>query len=91
MPGGLWAEKGVGHGYCGVVVRDPKARGIPGSAGEYSWGGAANTNFWIDFEEELIVIVMSQVFPGETRAREIHDQVRRLVYEALHLAGHDRR
>ena len=90
MPGGLWAEPGVGHGYCGVVVRDPKARSIPGSAGEYSWAGAANTNFWIDFEEELIVIVMSQVFPGETRAREIHDQVRRLVYEALHLAGHDR-
>ena len=89
MPGGLWAEKGVGHGYCGVVVTDPKARGIAGSPGEYSWGGAANTNFWIDFQEELIVIVMSQVFPGETRAREIHDQVRRLVYEALHLAGHD--
>ena len=89
MPGGLWAEKGVGHGYGGVVVKDPRARGIAGSPGEYSWGGAANTNFWIDFQEELIVIVMSQVFPGETRAREIHDQVRRLVYEALHLAGHD--
>ncbi len=83
MPGGLWAEPGVGHGYCGVVVKDPKARGIPGSAGEYSWAGAANTNFWVDFAQELIVIVMSQVFPGESRARDIHDQVRALVYEAI--------
>ncbi len=83
MPSGLWAEPGVGHGYCGVVVKDPKARGIAGSPGEYSWAGAANTNFWIDFQEELIVIVMSQVFPGESRAREIHDAVRALVYEAV--------
>ena len=83
MPSGIWAEPGVGHGYCGVVVKDPTARGMPGSAGEYSWAGAANTNFWVDFADDLIVIVMSQVFPGESRAREIHDRVRALVYEAV--------
>ncbi|MDE2462879.1 MAG: hypothetical protein KGO02_04075 [Alphaproteobacteria bacterium] len=65
------------------MVKDPKARGVAGSAGEYFWAGAANTNFWIDFQEELIVIVMSQVFSGESRAREIHDQVRALLYEAI--------
>ncbi len=83
MPQGLWAEPGVGHGYCGVVITDPELRGIPGSPGEYSWAGAANTNFWIDFHEDLIVIVMSQVFPGESRAREIHDTVRALVYKSI--------
>jgi len=83
MPQGLYAERGVGHGYCGAVINDPALRGIPGSPGEYSWGGAANTNFWIDFREGLIVIVMSQVFPGESRAREIHDGVRASIYEAV--------
>lgn len=83
MPQGLYAERGVGHGYCGVVITDPASRGIAGSPGEYSWAGAADTNFWIDFEEDLIVIVLSQVFPGESRARDIHRIVRDLVYEAI--------
>lgn len=83
MPQGLYAERGVGHGYCGVVITDPAARGIVGSPGEYSWAGAADTNFWIDFEEDLIVIVLSQVFPGESRARDIHGVVRELIYEAI--------
>jgi CubicO group peptidase (beta-lactamase class C family) len=87
MPQGLYAERGVGHGYCGVVITDPAARGIPGSADEYSWGGAADTNFWIDFREDLIVIVLSQVFPGESSAREIHSVVRSLVYEAIARGG----
>lgn len=88
MPAGLYAEAGVGHGYCGVVITDPDRRGIPGSPGEYSWAGAADTNFWVDFEEDLVVIVMSQVFPGESRAREIHDVVRRLVYESIRQDRH---
>jgi len=87
MPQGLYGERGVGHGYCGVVINDPALRGIPGSPGEYSWGGAANTNFWIDFEEDLIVIVMSQVFPGESKARQIHDIVRASIYESIRNCG----
>lgn len=83
MPQGLYGERGVGHGYCGVVITDPAARGISGSPGEYSWAGAADTNFWVDFDEDLIVIVLSQVFPGETSAREIHGVVRDLVYESI--------
>jgi len=87
MPQGLYAERGVGHGYCGVVINDPIARGIPGSPGEYSWAGAADTNFWIDFEQDLIVIVLSQVFPGESKAREIHGAVRALVYDSIRQGG----
>lgn len=87
MPRGLYAEAGVGHGYCGVVIVDPERRGIPGSPGEYSWAGAADTNFWVDFQEDLVVIVMSQVFPGESAARDIHDVVRGLVYESIRQGG----
>lgn len=87
MPQGLYAERGVGHGYCGVVINDPIVRGIPGSPGEYSWAGAADTNFWVDFEQDLIVIVLSQVFPGESKAREIHGAVRALAYDSIRQGG----
>jgi CubicO group peptidase (beta-lactamase class C family) len=86
MPRGLYAERGVGHGYCGVVIEDPAVRGIAGSPGEYAWAGAAGTSFWIDFEQDLIVIVLSQVFPGESKAREIHGVVRSLVYDSIRQA-----
>lgn len=49
---------GFGLGF-GVVV-DPVAAGVISSAGEYYWGGAAGTIFWIDPVEELIAIVMVQ-------------------------------
>jgi CubicO group peptidase (beta-lactamase class C family) len=34
-----------------------------GSVGEFGWGGAASTNFWVDPEEELIGVLMSQYQP----------------------------
>ena len=44
-----------------------KANGIasiPGSAGEYNWGGAAGTGFWVDPKEQLLVVIMTQTMPG---------------------------
>jgi CubicO group peptidase (beta-lactamase class C family) len=35
-----------------------------GSRGEYGWGGAASTNFWIDPQESLIGISMAQYMPS---------------------------
>lgn len=49
---------GFGLGF-GVVV-DPAASGVISSQGEYYWGGAAGTIFWIDPVEDLIAIVMVQ-------------------------------
>ena len=47
---------GLGFG----VVTDPGQAGVITSKGEYSWGGAANTKFWIDPEEDLVAILMTQ-------------------------------
>lgn len=52
--------KGTGFGLGFAVVEDPAATGSIGSAGEYYWGGAAGTIFWIDPVEELIGVVMIQ-------------------------------
>jgi CubicO group peptidase (beta-lactamase class C family) len=56
--------KGCGFGLGFKVVADLAQRGIPGSEGAYSWGGAASTAFWVDPDEELIAILMTQFMPS---------------------------
>jgi CubicO group peptidase (beta-lactamase class C family) len=71
---------GTGFGLGFAVVLDPVARKIIGSPGELSWGGAANTAFWIDQAEELTVTLFTQLFPTLLPLRS---QVWQLVYQAL--------
>lgn len=52
-----------------------------GSVGNYGWGGAANTNFWIDPQEELIGIIMLQFMPSDTYPVVV--DFRNLTYQAL--------
>ncbi|MFN7929606.1 MAG: serine hydrolase domain-containing protein [Blastocatellia bacterium] len=54
---------GVGFGLGFSVVKDIGATGQIGSVGNYGWGGAFCTLFWVDPKEELIGIVMTQVMP----------------------------
>ena len=53
-------SRGTGFGLGFAVVEDPAGAGGITSAGEYYWGGAADTIFWIDPVEDLIGIVMIQ-------------------------------
>jgi CubicO group peptidase (beta-lactamase class C family) len=39
---------------------DPAGSGLPGSAGEFGWAGAANTYFWVDRQLKLVGIFMTQ-------------------------------
>ncbi len=57
--GTTWRGMGFGLGF-GIVV-DPAASGVLSSAGEYSWGGAAGTIFWIDPKEDIVAIGMLQL------------------------------
>ena len=52
---------GMGFGLGFGVITDPAALGVLTSAGEYNWGGAAGTLFWIDPVEELVVVSMIQL------------------------------
>jgi CubicO group peptidase (beta-lactamase class C family) len=55
---------------------------IPGSLGEYFWGGAASTAFWIDPKEELTVVFMTQVMGSDVRLTLRRD-LRTLVYASM--------
>ncbi len=72
---------GIGFGLGFSVTLDPARTLIPGSAGEYAWGGAATTSFWIDPAEELITIFMTQVLPST--ATPIRRELRTMVYSAI--------
>jgi CubicO group peptidase (beta-lactamase class C family) len=66
---------------CGVTVNKALTR-IPGSVGEFFWGGAASTAFWIDPKEDLAVVFMTQVMGTDARLTLRRD-LRTLVYSAL--------
>jgi CubicO group peptidase (beta-lactamase class C family) len=73
---------GVGFGLgVGVTVNLVHA-GLPGTVGEYSWGGAAGTYFFCDPKEDMAVVFMTQVLGAPERIRVRRD-LRTLVYGAM--------
>ena len=80
-PIGEQAEAGVGFGLGFSVVVDPAALKVTSSAGEYGWGGAASTVFWVDPAEELTVLFFTQLLPSTTYP--IRRQLKQLVYSAI--------
>jgi CubicO group peptidase (beta-lactamase class C family) len=72
---------GIGFGLGFSVVIDPAAANVLDSFGEYAWGGAASTYFFVDPVEELIVIFMTQLLPSS--AYPVRRQLKSLVYQAI--------
>lgn len=75
---------GLGFG----VITDPGQSQVISSAGAYSWGGAANTKFWIDPEEDLVAILMTQLMASPW-SDETRYQMKIATYQALTELGHD--
>ncbi len=73
--------EGNGFGLGGSVTVDVAETMQPGSPGSFSWGGLANTFFWIDPMEDLIAIQMTQMIPSG--CYPIRPQFQALVYAAL--------
>jgi len=73
---------GAGHGFgLGFSVRLTAGESdMPGSIGDYSWGGLAGTQFWIDPQEQMIAIMMIQQ-PNEFT--DFWRLYRTLVYQAI--------
>ena len=70
---------GFGLGFS-VMIDNPKSH-IMGSVGEFEWFGVYNTFFWIDPEEELILILMTQFSP--VLNYPIHREFKVLTYQAI--------
>jgi len=75
------AYNGIGFGLGLAVTMNPAQTLLPGSAGEYFWGGLASTAFWIDPAEELIAVFMTQLMPSSSYP--IRRELRTMVYAAI--------
>jgi len=70
-----------GFGLNFGIVIDNTATPYPASNGEFFWGGLATTHFWIDPEEEMIVIMLTQYLPYDSDF--YRDLMHRMVYSAV--------
>jgi CubicO group peptidase (beta-lactamase class C family) len=74
------AEMGQGFGLGFAVRTDAGRNPLPGSVGDYYWGGAQGTYFWIDPKEQLYVVFMMQSPAARLSYRFL---LRQMVYQAV--------
>lgn len=79
---------GVGFGLGFATTVTPATTLIPGSEGDFFWGGAASTFFWVDPKEDLIGLFLTQLLPSS--AYPVRRQLRTLVYSAITEPGRAR-
>jgi CubicO group peptidase (beta-lactamase class C family) len=72
---------GVGFGLGFACVIDPAKTLMPASKGEFYWGGAYSTAFFVDPVEAITMVFMTQVYPSS--AYPIRRQLKTLIYSAL--------
>jgi len=77
----LLGRNGYGFGLGVAVRRSTGVSGFIGSAGDYDWGGANGTYFWVDPREELAVVLMAAT-PGAMRLH-YRQVIRSLVLQAI--------
>ena len=81
---GWFAEtpyQGVGFGLGFSVQQDLARSKLVGSEGEFAWGGAASTAFWVDPAEDLVVLFMTQFMPSRTF--NFRAQLKSIIYGAI--------
>jgi len=74
------AYEGVGFGLGFAMSLNEVDAGALG-AGDYYWGGAASTIFWVDPLEDLIVVFMTQLMPSATF--NFRGQLKNIIYSAI--------
>jgi CubicO group peptidase (beta-lactamase class C family) len=77
----LLGTPGYTFGLGFAVRQGDGVAGVPGSAGEFMWGGYAGTYFWVDPKEELVAVYMTQA-PSPIRAY-YRKMFKQLVYQAI--------
>lgn len=72
---------GTGFGLGFSVVEDLGDRASLGSVGEYGWGGAYHSSYWVDPQEEMVVVYFTQLIPSGDI--DDHGKLRALIYQAI--------
>ena len=78
---GIQTGSGMGFGLGFRVRTDLGAAGEAGSVGDYGWGGAYHSTYWVDPVEDLVVVYFTQLIPA--RGLDDHAKLRALVYSAI--------
>ena len=78
---GIPFQTGNGMGLGFSILKDLGARGTLGSEGEYGWGGAYHSTYWVDPEEELVVVYLTQIIG--VQGLDDFDKLRSGIYSAL--------
>jgi len=76
-----YSTPGVGFGLGFSVCEDVGDRGIPGSVGEFGWGGAYGSTYWVDPKEDMVVVYFKQLIP--TNGVDDQAKLRTLIYQAI--------
>lgn len=79
--GNLDFRPGQGFGLGFSVMQDPAALGLPASIGEFGWGGAYHSTYWVDPVEEMVVVYLAQLIPA--RNIDDHGKLRALIHQAI--------
>ncbi len=74
-------NRGFGIGFAIRLVPPQKDKDLYGHIGEYRWGGAAGTNFWVDPEKNIVVVIMTQRMPFDGK---LNKEIRDAIYNVRH-------
>ena len=79
--GDIAFQPGQGFGLGFSIATDLGLRGTLGSEGEYAWGGAYHSVYWVDPVEDLLVVYLTQIIPATNL--DYHTTLRNGVYQAI--------
>jgi CubicO group peptidase (beta-lactamase class C family) len=79
--GNIDYSAGMGFGLGFSIRMDLGKAGEPGSEGEFGWGGAYHSQYWVDPQERLTVVYMTQLLPAGNI--DDHGKLRALIYQAV--------
>ena len=71
---------GIGFGLGFSVRIETPPLVSPRALGEYGWGGAASTHYWVSPKDKLVVVTMEQVLPYQW---DTEFGVKKTIYEAI--------
>ena len=80
--GSIGFRPGAGFGYGFQVSLDQGELGVPGHEGEFRWGGAYHSTYWVDPEAGLVVTYFTQL-GQDTEGLDDHGKLRALLYSAI--------
>ena len=79
--GSAFGLEGVGFGLTVGTIMNPGVAGTYSSKGEFFWGGAASTIFWVDRKNNVTATMMTQFMPSDKYP--LREELKTLLYSSL--------